>query len=127
MAAVSLPGHIVPLGDQVVEGAAVDLPLQRHARLTEGYAAVHAPAALLLPLLLGEGKVEFVKVADALPRRPGGILPAGIVHKSSGFSHDSPSFSASWNRRLRSRPRRAPCPWPPWRRSAGAFCGSPWR
>jgi hypothetical protein len=53
--------EVVPVGDQVAEGAAL---------MAEGDAAVHAARPLLLELLRFEGQVDLLPVADPLGHWP---------------------------------------------------------
>ena len=89
VAPVARHDHIVPLGDQVVEGAAEDAALPLDARLTVGYAAVHAPAPLLPPDGLRHGEMETLPVPDPLLRRTAGCLLPLIFQKSCDLSHFS--------------------------------------
>ena len=84
---VPRPDHVVPLGNQIVEGTAEGPSLPLHARLAVGDAAVHAPPPLLPPEGLRQGDVKGLPVPDPLLRGPaGGLLPR-IVQKSCCLSH----------------------------------------
>ena len=127
VAPVAGEDHVVPLGDQVVQGTAKGLSLIYHPRLAEGDAAVHAPGALLAPDLLRQGKVELLPVPDPLRRGPAAILPAGIFQKAGGFSHvvQPPLKLWYWRRTPRSPPADGSCLSPRTGRWTGASGRSP--
>ena len=84
--------EVVPLGNEVVQGAATWACLaKRDARLAEGHAAHHAAARLHLLLLGREQLVELVVVARTLGHvtKPMG-LPA-VLEKRSWLAHASSS------------------------------------
>ncbi|MPM77900.1 hypothetical protein SDC9_124909 [bioreactor metagenome] len=87
MAPVSGPKHVVPLRNQVVKGAAEDLPFVEHPRLTVRRAAVHAPPALPGADAVGLGKMKFVPVLHPLQGRALRIVLTGIVQESGNFTH----------------------------------------
>ena len=75
---VALIDHIVPFGDQIVQGTAGKHSAQLYAALTEGHAAIHTPCALSAPLLSIEHGMKFIKASDPLQRFNGRILPVFI-------------------------------------------------
>ena len=87
------PCEVVPLGNEVVQGAARDALArpERHARLAEGNAARHATAGLGALLRLGVGDEDVVPVAQAGMNGPCGVLHAALSEKSTYLSHRSPS------------------------------------
>ena len=115
---LALIHEVVPLRDEVVQGAAGGHAADHHACLTEGDAAVHAACRLRLLLLPGEPDVKFVEILDALQRRNIRAGLARVIHKTSEFCHDVPLLTSSSARRrmLRSAPARRRDPAPPWRR-----------
>ena len=80
--------QVVPLGDQVVDGATAGGAVHFHARMTEGGAAVHAARALGLQVFFGHVQVKFIPVADAIAGGDFGRHLAQKFHKASWFSHD---------------------------------------
>src|SRR2546422_7817248 len=86
--------------------------LFRSVALAEGHAAVHAPRALGLELVLGNRLVEFPPVLDAQLDRPALGAFAGIFQKAFRISHGSrvpcPSAPAPW-RPLPSAPPALVC------------------
>jgi hypothetical protein len=58
--------QVVPLRDQVVDGAARGHAAEQRAGVAKRNAAIHAARALLAQFLLVQVKMEFVPVADAL-------------------------------------------------------------
>jgi len=80
--------QVVPLGDQVVDGATAGGAVDFHTRVAEGGAAVHAARALGLQIFLGHVQVKFIPVADAIARGNFGRHLAQKFHKASWFSHD---------------------------------------
>ena len=79
--------QIIPLRHQVMERAAGKHPVELDTRLTEGDAALHTAAALLPPLLLGQQRVKFIPMLDALQGLLSGIAAALVIQKSGWFSH----------------------------------------
>jgi len=80
--------QVVPLGDQVVDGATAGGAVHFHACVAEGGAAVHAARALGLQVFLGHVEVKFIPVANAIG---GGDFIRHLAqkfHKASWFSHD---------------------------------------
>ena len=84
---VAVPDLVVPLRDQVVQGAAAEHAAEIGAGLAEGHAAVHAAARLADALLLIQGRMKLRKIADALHRLHAGIHTAFKFQKSCRFSH----------------------------------------
>ncbi len=80
--------QVVPLGDQVVDGATASGAVHFHARVAEGGAAVHAACALGLQVFLGHVEVKFIPVADAIGGGDFVRYLAQKFHKASWFSHD---------------------------------------
>src|ERR1017187_1272978 len=79
--------EIVPLRDQVVDGAAGGHAAEQLAGVAERHAAIHAARALVPELLLFHVVVKLVPVTHALGRSPvHGQLPQ-IIDKASWFSH----------------------------------------
>ncbi len=81
--------EVVPVGDQVAEGAAV---------VAEGDAAVHAATALLLELLVGEDAEDLLVVGHALTRvalRHRHTMDlqeaSGVAHAKSGYAPPVPT------------------------------------
>src|SRR5690606_32594618 len=68
LAPVVVIDQVVPLGDEVMDGAAGRRAGEDIAGVAEGNAAVHAPRALLLQDLQRDRLGELVPVADPLPR-----------------------------------------------------------
>ena len=87
MVKVTVHNHVVPLGDQIMEGASEGFALKLHAGLTVRYAAVHTAGPLLHPLFFGNGQIEFVPVLHPLQGRAQFIFLSGILQKTCGFSH----------------------------------------
>src|SRR2546422_5547690 len=74
--------------------------LFRSVALAEGHAAIHAPRALGLELVLGNRLVEFPPVLNAQFDRPALGPLTGVFHESFRISHGSrvpyPSAPAPW-------------------------------
>ena len=84
---LALINKVIPLGDQVVQGASAEHTSQQHTALAEGDTTVHTPGALGLLLIGMQGDVKFVKVFGAFLR---GQLKADLpvnFHKSCRLSH----------------------------------------
>ena len=86
----SLVHQVVPFGNQVVQRAAAGHPADHHTALAERHAAVHAAGALGLLLFQRQRQVKFVKILDALFRRPLRAGLPGDLHKSGHFTHFGP-------------------------------------
>src|SRR5690606_30137327 len=84
---VLLVDQVVPVGDDVVDRAAVR---------TERHAAVHAARTLDAGLLVGQRRDEFLPVAQAAFRRLVGRLDPREFHEASDFSHDAMFLQAAW-------------------------------
>jgi len=61
--------EVVPLGNQVVDGATAGHAADERAGMAEGNAAIHAPGALLFEVGIRHVKVEFLPVVDTLRGR----------------------------------------------------------
>ena len=85
--------QIVPLGHQVVEGAAGHHATQYRPGLAEGHAARHTPGALPPAVVPAEPGVELVVVLNTLQGGLRGIPLALIFQKSRWFSH---GYSPFW-------------------------------
>ena len=96
--------EVVPLGDQVIQRTARHHAADRQACLTERYAAVHTPLALMLTLRFTDRGVELVIVFDTFFHGRRGVILSCIFHKSVGISHTALLLisSGSADRRLRS-------------------------
>ena len=70
--------EIVPVGNQIA---------QRASLMAERDAAVHAPRALLLQLVLGIRQIDFVPVLQALGHRTGRHLLAMNFDEACWFTH----------------------------------------
>ena len=81
--------EVVPLGDEVVDGAAAGHAADKLAGVAEGHAAIHAAPALLAEFRLRHVVVELAPVGDARQRRAVGGKFAGEFEESSGFTHES--------------------------------------
>ena len=82
------PVHqVVPLGDQVVDGATAGHAADGHAGVAEGGAAVHTTGSLGLQPRVGHGQVELIPVADAVRRGDFFRHLPQIFHKAGWFSH----------------------------------------
>ncbi|MPN08483.1 hypothetical protein SDC9_155765 [bioreactor metagenome] len=68
MAKVAGVNEVVPLRDQIVDGAAGDHAAQHGARLAERHAALHAARALRTALFFAQQRVKFIVMGDALER-----------------------------------------------------------
>ena len=79
--------QVVPLGDEVVDGAAGGHAAEQGAGVAEGDAAIHAARALLAQLAFLQVVVELVPVADALEGRAVQRQLAQVFDESSGFAH----------------------------------------
>src|SRR5207245_163640 len=80
------------------------------ALVAERDAAVHTPRRLLLELVLGEGEIDLLPVADPLLDRTRRPLLALDLEKAGDLTH-------SWPRRPRRTSARAPRPAPAPRRA----------
>src|SRR5439155_56847 len=111
LAPVALVHEVVPVGDDVPEGAAL---------VAERDAAVHTPRRLLLELVLREGEIDLLPVADPLLDRARRPLLALDLEKPGDLTH-------SWPRRARRTSARAPrpAPAPPRAGCAGSPSASP--
>ena len=81
--------EVVPLGDEVVDGAAAGHAADELAGVAEGHAAIHAAPALLAEFRLGHVVVELTPVSRARQRRAVSGKFAGEFEESSGFAHES--------------------------------------
>ncbi len=79
--------EVVPLGDEVVDGAAGGHTADELAGVAERDAAIHAPRALRAELLLLHVVVELLPVARALERRAVDGELAQILDESGRLSH----------------------------------------
>ena len=92
---LALIDQIIPLGNQVVQGAAADHASQHHAALAEGNAAVHTPGALGLLFIRVEGNVELLEVFNPFQGRHFLAGLPGNFHKSRILSHNlAPPYCA---------------------------------
>ena len=93
--------EVVPVGDQVVDGAAA---------VAEGHAALHAARALLRELPFGQRLHELAVVVHALGRRALGRVdpldleePAELAHQAAAGASDSvitkpsPPLETEWS------------------------------
>ncbi|MNS75346.1 hypothetical protein D3C72_1088600 [compost metagenome] len=80
-APVLLVHQVIPVGDDVVDRAAV---------VAERDAAVHAARGLLLGLVVGQVQHEFAPVLQPLLRGLGGLLQTLKFHKAGNLSHGIP-------------------------------------
>jgi hypothetical protein len=80
VAPAALVDHVVPLGNEIVDRAAM-------VRLAEGNAAVHAASALRHEVLDGGVGEDLEKVAGALDGIPVGDGFSWVFFKSGGLSH----------------------------------------
>ena len=79
--------EVVPLGDQVIDGAAAGHAADERAGMAEGDAAVHTAGALGAEFVLFHVEVERVVVADALERLAvGGKFPREF-DEAGWFAH----------------------------------------
>ncbi len=78
--------HVVPLGNQIMQGTAKVPPLPPDAGLAEWDAAVHTPPSLFPAGIRRQGDAEGLPVPDPLQRRAV-RLPPVIFQKSSDLSH----------------------------------------
>ena len=83
LAPVVAVDEVVPVGDEVAERAAV---------VAERDAAVHAPAGLVLQVVLGEVLVDLLPVLDAHRHRPAGRELAVVLEEALDVSHVSSPF-----------------------------------
>ena len=92
--------EVVPVGDEVPEGAAV---------VAERDAAVHAPTGLRDERLSGERLVDLVPVAQADGNRPAGGRLALPLEEAGGLTHARPPSPSPPSRRRRApaRPLRS--------------------
>ena len=82
--------QVVPLGDQVVDGAPRGQAVEQDAGVAEGDAAVHAARPLFSERFLREVQVKLLPVPSPLLRGPVGRHFALVVQESCGLAH---SFS----------------------------------
>ena len=76
----ALIDQVVPLGDQVVDWAAV-------IRLAERHAAIHAARALVAQMVFGRLAEDLAKIAQALASVPIRDTLLGILHKAGRLAH----------------------------------------
>jgi hypothetical protein len=79
--------QIVPLRDQVVDGAAQRQAVDQRAGVAVGDATVHATRALVAQRLLGVVRVRFAPVLDSLQRRADVGRLAFELHETGRLAH----------------------------------------
>ena len=87
---VASVNEVVPLGDEVVDGAAGGHALDQRPGVAERHAAVHATGALFLEHGRVGVLVELLPVVDAAGRRPGQRQLARVFHETCRLAHVSP-------------------------------------
>jgi hypothetical protein len=104
--------QVVPVGDQVVDGAARGHAPQHRPGVAERDAAVHAPRALLAERLRGQVVVELAPVRRALGGRPVlGCLPSEL-HEPRRLPHSRRPPGPGDPGSSFPGPRNAPSPFP---------------
>ena len=89
---VSQIGHIVPLGNQIVQRTACEGAADGNARLAERHAAVHAARALCAAFFCRQAGMKLTKIPNPLQRGSGRVGLTVIFHETGCFSHVLPSL-----------------------------------
>src|ERR1035438_9633882 len=82
--------EVVPLRNEVVDGAAGGHAVQQSAGVTKRDAAIHAAGSLLAELRLVQVQMELVPIANALQGRAVQRQLAQVFDKACGFAHKMP-------------------------------------
>ena len=87
---IAVEDLVIPLRDQVVQGASAVSAAEVDPRLAERHAAVHAPGRLASALPGFQTGMELFKVPDPFQRVRGRVDFTGVFQKSGRFSHCFP-------------------------------------
>src|SRR5206468_10559677 len=79
--------QIIPLRDEIVDGAAAGHATEQDARVAKGHAAIHAASPLVAQFLLREMLVKLLPVLNPFGRLAVRRQFAQVIDESSGLAH----------------------------------------